>query len=235
VNALAQAPRPLTLRLESALRVVETEPLAGSDPEDSRLLEALRSGDEDAFAELVRRHHGPLKRFARGFGASDAVAEEIVQETWLAVLQGVDSFEGRSSLKAWLFGIVKNQARRRSPRERRSAPFSSLPAEERAGPVVDPDRFQGPDAAWPGHWAAPPRPWDDPHRRLASLEARAHLRRAIGALPERQRTVVVLRDVEGLDSEEVCELLELSEGNQRVLLHRARAGVRNALEGYMDG
>ena len=228
--------RRRALRIESLHYVEETKPLPGSEPEDSHLLNALRGGDESAFTELVGRYHGSLKRFARSFGATEAVAEEIVQETWLGALQGLDSFAGRSSLKGWLFGIVKNQARRRSERERRSAPFSSLAgAEESVGPVVDSLRFQGADAAWPDHWSAPPRAWEDPQRRLASLEAREYLREAISSLPERQRTVVVLRDVEGLDSEEVCELLELSEGNQRVLLHRARAALRNALEGYMDG
>ncbi len=183
----------------------------------------------------MQRYHGSLKRFARGFCASDAVAEEIVQETWLGALQGLDSFAERSSLKGWLFGIVKNQARTRAARERRTVPFSSLaPDEEAATPAVDRARFQGGDGTWPNHWSAPPRAWEDPQRRLASLEAREYLRRAIAALPERQRAVVVLRDVEGFDSEEVCELLELSEGNQRVLLHRARAGVRSALEEYMD-
>lgn len=239
----ALALRPLRLRrtwcgIESAGESEVTKPLPETEPQrdDARLLDALRGGDEVAFAELVGRYHGPLKRFASSFGAGDAVCEEIVQETWLGALQGLESFEGRSSFKSWLFGIVKNQARRRAERERRTVPFSALSGEgEEDGPAVDPDRFQGADGAWPGHWATPPRAWEDPQRRLASLEAREHLRMAIAALPERQRAVVVLRDVEGLDAGEVCTLLEISEGNQRVLLHRARAGVRNALEGYVDG
>jgi RNA polymerase sigma-70 factor, ECF subfamily len=227
---------PLTsARIESRRGAEETRPLSPQELDESQLLIAIRGGDEAAFTELVSRYHGSLRRFARMFGAADAVAEEIVQETWLTALQKVDSFEGRSTLKAWLFGILRNHARRRSARERRTVPFSSLAADgEGEGPVVDSLRFQGADANWPDHWSAPPRPWEDPERRLASLEAREQLRGAIAGLPERQRAVVVLRDVEGLDSEKVCELLEISEGNQRVLLHRGRSGVRAALEGYMD-
>lgn len=200
------------------------------------MLSALRDGDESAFAELVRRYHGSLKRVARSFGAGESVAEEIVQETWLGMLRGLDRFEQRSSLKTWLFGILKNQARGRAARERRSVPFSALgEGEEADRPSLEPGRFQGADGTWPNHWATPPRPWEDPHRRLASLELREHLRRALAALPERQRVVVTLRDVEGLDAAEVSELLEVSEGNQRVLLHRGRAAVRNALEELIDG
>jgi len=239
VSALALSPglgwrRPTGI--DSPRQPEERKQLPGTEYDDSQLLIALRGGDEHAFAELVRRYHGSLKRFARGFCGSDAIAEEVVQESWLGALQGLASFEGRSSLKGWLFGIVKNQARTRAARERRSVPFSSLAKEEESGAAtVDSVRFQGGDGTWPNHWSAPPRAWEDPQRRLASLEAREYLRAAIAALPERQRAVVVLRDVEGLDSAEVCELLELSEGNQRVLLHRGRAGVRDALEGYMDG
>lgn len=176
-----------------------------------------------------------MRRFARSFGTTDAVAEEIVQEAWLAALAGIDSFEQRSSLRAWLFGIVKNQARQRASRERRTVPFSALaPEGELAEPTVAAQRFAT-EGRWAEHWSAPPRPWEDPQRRLASLEAREYLREALAGLPERQRIVVGLRDVEGLDSEEVCQLLEISAGNQRVLLHRGRAGVRSALEEYMDG
>lgn len=195
----------------------------------------LRQGDEEAFTRLVRRHHGALKGFARTLGASDAVAEEIVQETWIVAVEGIDRFEERSSLKHWLYGILKNKARRHAARERRSMPFSTFArAEEGGDPVVDPARFQSVDGCWPGHWAAPPRPWHDPQRRLASLEARDHLRAAISGLPDRQRIVVALRDVEGLDSGEVCDLLEISEGNQRVLLHRGRTAIRHRLEEHFD-
>jgi RNA polymerase sigma-70 factor, ECF subfamily len=237
VTVAAPAP-PLPARplpgIESR-RLTEETNLAVDQLDELLLLGALRDGDEAALVELVRRYGGALRRLARSLGASEALAEEIVQETWLAALEGLDRFEERSSLKSWIFGILKNQARRRAARERRSVPFSELAAVESDDPVVDPARFQGRDAFWLDHWATPPRPWEDPERRLASLEARRLLRSAIGALPGRQRAVVELRDVEGLSSEEVCDLLDLSEGNQRVLLHRGRAGVRSALEGYMDG
>lgn len=210
--------------------------VATTDAEAS-LLDALRDGDEAAFAELVDRYHGPLKRFARSFGATDAVADEIVQETWLGALRGLDRFEERSSLKTWLFTILKNQARNRAAREKRSVPFSALhgEGEETSGPAVDPDRFQRDEGCWPGHWATPPRPWEEPHRRLASMEAREQIRGALSRLPARQQAVVALRDVEGLSSDEVCDLLDISESNQRVLLHRGRSAMRNVLEGYMDG
>jgi RNA polymerase sigma-70 factor (ECF subfamily) len=186
---------------------------------------------------LVNRYHAPLKRLARSLGATDAVAEEIVQETWLGLLHGLDRFEERASLKTWLFTILKNQAVQRAVREKRTVPFSSFAreGEDSAGPDIDPSRFQGEDGNWPGHWAAAPRPWEQPDRRLASVEARTEIRRAMGGLPERQQVVVALRDVEGMTSEEVCELLDISEANQRVLLHRGRSAIRNALEEYVDG
>ena len=204
--------------------------------DETRLLSALRDGDETAFTELVERYHGPLKRLARTFGATDAVAEEIVQETWLGALKGLDRFEERSSIKTWLFTILENQARRRAGRERRSVPFSSLAGEDEDhdSPVVDPGRFQGNDRCWPDHWAAPPRPWSEPHLRLAAIEAREQLRGALAGLPPQQKLVVALRDVEGLASNEVCEVLEISEANQRVLLHRGRAAIRTLLEEYVD-
>jgi len=205
------------------------------EAEDARLLASLRAGEESAFRELVTRHHGPLKRFALSCGASDALAEEVVQETWLAALEGLDQFEGRSSLRGWLFGIVKNLARKRAVREKRMVPLSSLAPESAEGPLVDPARFQGDDGCWPNHWAAPPRPWEDPERRLASLETREQLREAIATLPPRHRTVLALRDIEGLPPDEVCELLEISAENQRVLLHRGRSALRKRLEEYVDG
>jgi RNA polymerase sigma-70 factor (ECF subfamily) len=210
-------------------------PAARAPDSDAALLAALRAGDEHAFATLVTRHHASLRRVARAYVSTDAVAEEVVQETWLAVIDGLDRFEQRSTLKTWLFHILTNRAKTRGVRERRSVPFASLAAREDAEPAVAPERFQGDGDAWPGHWAAPPRPWEDPERRLASLEARERLREAIGALPAVQQAVVTLRDVEGLDSEEVCALLGLSPGNQRVILHRARARLRDALEDYMEG
>ena len=200
---------------------------------DAPLLPALRAGHEEAFVALVTRYHASLKRVARAYVSTDAVAEEVVQETWLAVIEGLDRFEHRSTLKTWLFHILANKAKTRGVRERRMVPFASLAGADDE-PAVPPDRFQRDGDAWPGHWAAPPRPWEDPERRLASLEARAYLRAAIAALPATQQAVLTLRDVEGLDAEEVCGLLDVSAGNQRVLLHRARAKVRTQLERYFE-
>jgi len=208
------------------------EPTRAPD-QDAHLLAALRAGDEAAFAALVTRYHASLKRVARAYVSTDAVAEEVVQETWLAAIAGLERFEQRASLKTWLFHILANKAKTRGVRERRSVPFASLAG---AGdePAVPPERFQCDGDAWPGHWATPPRPWEDPERRLQSLEARERLRAAIGALPDVQQAVLTLRDVEGLEADEVCRLLDLSDGNQRVILHRARARVRTVLEAYFE-
>ncbi|HKE80872.1 MAG TPA: sigma-70 family RNA polymerase sigma factor [Solirubrobacteraceae bacterium] len=202
--------------------------------DDEQLLEALRRGDERAFVALVRRYGALMQRVALGYVRTPAVAEEVVQETWCAVLTGLERFEGRAALKTWLFRILTNRAKTRGQREARSVPLSSLTGEDDDGPAVDPDRFLPADhARWPGHWAAGPAPWSAlPHERLLAREVRARVRAAIETLPERQQAVVVLRDVEGWPPEEVCETLDLSEGNQRVLLHRARSKVRAELERY---
>jgi RNA polymerase sigma-70 factor (ECF subfamily) len=202
--------------------------------EDERTVAALRAGDERVFRELFARTYPMLKRVARGYVASDAVAEEIVQDTWLAVVTGIDRFEGRSALGTWIFSILTNQAKSHSTRERRAVPFSSIVPRDVDEPVVDPDRFQGDDDAWPGHWATPPRPWQKPERRLLSLEARDRLKDALSQLPDRQRLVVGLRDIDGHSAEEACNLLGLSEENQRVLLHRGRSRLRAVLEEYFD-
>jgi len=200
---------------------------------EDRLVAALRAGDEQAFATLVRRHHASLKRVARAYVSTDAVAEEVVQETWLAVVAGIERFEQRATLKTWLFHILTNKAKTRGVRERRTVPFASLAGADDE-PAVSPERCQRAGDAWPGHWATPPRPWEDPERRLQSLEARERLREAIAALPAAQQAVLTLRDVEGLEADEVCALLDLSPGNQRVILHRARAKVRDALEQWFE-
>jgi RNA polymerase sigma-70 factor, ECF subfamily len=201
---------------------------------DAQTVAGLRAGDERTLRELYARDYPMMKRVARGYVASDAVAEEIVQETWTAIISGIERFEGRSALSTWMFSILTNQAKTHSARERRALPFSSLaPADAEPG-GVDPDRFQGAEEAWPGHWAAPPRPWQNPDRRLLSLEARERLKQALADLPERQRLIVTLRDVEGLSAGEVCDLLELSQENQRVLLHRGRCRLRAFLEKYVD-
>jgi RNA polymerase sigma-70 factor (ECF subfamily) len=195
---------------------------------DEQLVEALRAGDEQAFQELVHRHHGSLLRVARNYVPTAAIAEEVVQDTWLAVLDGIDRFRGASSVKTWIFRILTNRAMTRGARERRTVPFSSLRStEEDEGPTVSADRFTA-----DGSWAVAPRPFELPEDRVGLLELRAHLRDALADLPERQRVVVGLRDVEGLTSEEVCDLLDLSPENQRVLLHRGRARLQAALASY---
>jgi RNA polymerase sigma-70 factor, ECF subfamily len=190
------------------------------------LVTALAAGDEEAFKELVGRYHRGIVRLARNYVRSEAVADEVAQDTWCAVVTGIGRFQGRSSLKTWIFSIAVNKARTRGERERRVAPFSSLGgAAEESSVVAIEDRF-GPD----GSWYASPQPWGDPERRLISLELREDLRDALRELPARQRLVVALRDVEGLSSEEVCDLLGLSTGNERVLLHRGRSRLRSALD-----
>ena len=209
--------------------------LAGRGPvlrADRDAVAALRDGDERVFRELFERHYPMMKRVARGYVPSDAVADEVVQDTWLAVVTGIDRFGERSALSTWILSILINQAKSHGVRERRSMPLSCTSAA--ADPAVDPDRFQGDEDAWPGHWATPPRPWQMPERRLLSLEARAQLKSALAELPARQRLVVGLRDVEGFDSHEVCKLLGLSEENQRVLLHRGRSRLRARLEAYVE-
>jgi RNA polymerase sigma-70 factor, ECF subfamily len=198
-------------------------------PAEHFLVRALAAGDERAFDELVGRYHRSLVRLARNYVRSEAVAEEVAQDAWCAVVTGIERFEGRSSLKTWLFSIVVNKARTRGERERRTMPFSAVAAPDDDGAPIE-DRF-GPD----GTWSAPPRAWDDPERRAISLELRDELREALTELPERQRLVVTLRDVEGLGSDEVCSLLDLTPGNERVLLHRGRTRLREALERTIDG
>lgn len=183
---------------------------------DAALVAALRRGDERAFVELVDAFTPGMRRFALSFVRTPAVADEVVQEAWLGVLRGLDRFEGRSSLKTWIYRIVANVARTRGVREARSVPFSSEPS-------VDPDRFEA-----HGHWTEPIEPW----RQVEASELRAVIDRAIDALPEQQSVVIRLRDVEGWSAEDVCNVLELSETNQRVLLHRARSKVRAAVEEY---
>jgi RNA polymerase sigma-70 factor (ECF subfamily) len=199
-------------------------------PEDMRLVEALKAGDEEAFRGLVQRHHAALVRLARRYVSSEAVAEEVAQETWAAVLTGIDRFEGRSSLRTWIFRILVNRARTRGVRESRSVPFASL-TDAGDETSVDPDRFDP-----QGSWRSPPEPFG-PGAEQALLEGEAleRIEAAIGELPPMQATVIRLRDVEGFGADEVSELLDLSAVNQRVLLHRARSKVRSALEDYFRG
>jgi len=202
---------------------VPSEPVA-----DDLLLERLRAGDREAFGVLVRRHGGALLRLARSFVRERSAAEEVLQDTWMAALEGIDGFEGRSSLRTWLFRIVANKARTLLAREGRSVPFSALAgAGEDDEHAVDADRFgQG------GMWKDPPGPWseENPERLAQGAETRAAIEAAIADLPEAQRAVITLRDIEGLETDEICNLLGVTVTNQRVLLHRARARVREALE-----
>jgi RNA polymerase sigma-70 factor, ECF subfamily len=215
---------------------MDTRRTAGMQEDDARLITALSRGEADAFAELVDRHSRAMVRVAMAYVPSRAAAEEVVQETWIAVMRGIDGFEARSSLKTWIFRILTNLATRSGARERRSVPFSALGAAEDSGePSVDPDRFLPADhELFPGHWAIMPARWPTPEEGLLAGETREVIAAAIAELPVAQRTVIALRDIEGWSSEEVCEALEISAGNQRILLHRARSRVRNAIETYYD-
>jgi RNA polymerase sigma-70 factor (ECF subfamily) len=200
---------------------------------DAQLVAALRAGDEEAFRALVRDWHSSLLRVAQIFVPTRALGEEVVQETWLRVLGALDRFEGRSSLKTWVFRILVNTAKTRAQREGRVIPFSSLHDPSRVPEAaVEPERFL-PDGheRYPGGWSAPPRPL--PEENLIAAETRREIATAIDALPANQRAVLSLRDVEGWSSDEVRNALDISEVNQRVLLHRARAKVRSALEDYL--
>jgi RNA polymerase sigma-70 factor (ECF subfamily) len=209
----------------------------GALPDDQTLVEALQRGDESAFVVLVEAYHGLLIRLAMPYVAHRAMAEDVVQETWLGVLRGLDRFEARSSLKTWICRILVNRARTRAQRDGRLVSFSSFAAtgEEPDEPTVDPSRFH-PSGRLSGHWTSMVQCWDDlPEESLLSVETRARVRAAIEALPANQRTVITLRDIEGWQASEVCAALEISEANQRVLLHRARGKVRQALERYFEG
>ena len=199
--------------------------------EDMALVERLRARDRQAFAALLDQYQASLQRMARMFVSTDAVAQEVVQETWLGVLSGLKTFEGRSTLKTWIFRILTNRAKTRGAREARSVPFDATELETPDEPAVDPARFRSNE-----RWGAPPNRWEDgtPEKLLGDKQAVAFLLRAVEQLPERQRIVLTLRDVEGFDADEVCNILELSETNQRVLLHRARSKVRNDLERFLS-
>jgi RNA polymerase sigma-70 factor, ECF subfamily len=209
--------------------------VTGERLEDSRAVALLRAGDEQAFEALVARHYGTMFAVARSYVKSPAVAEEVVQEAWLGVLQSLDRFEGRSSLKTWIMRIVVNIAISRGEREARSVPFSSFESEGDE-PAVDPDRFRAEGEGFPGHWRAYPGNWASlPDDTLLARETLEVIKEAIEDLPPAQRAVITMRDVAGCSPEEVCGALDVSDGNQRVLLHRARSHVRNALERHLDG
>lgn len=232
---MGRGPRSLTSsRPYSAL--MDEQAGVSTTPDDEAIVRGLRAGDERVFIELVERLQRPLLRLAQTYVPSLAIAEEVVQDTWIAVVKGIDRFEGRSSVRTWVFRILTYQARSRGERERRSVPMSSfLPMD--AGPeepAVDPARFRGADdPRWPGHWAAAPADWgSDAEARLLGIETQGVIASALSSLAPAQRLVMTLRDVEGWDPDEVCDALEISPGNQRVLLHRARSKVRASLERY---
>jgi RNA polymerase sigma-70 factor, ECF subfamily len=207
-------------------------------PGEARLIRSLQAGDEAAFAAIVERYHSAMVRLALSYVRQQSVAEEVAQETWLAVLQGIGRFQQRSSFQTWLFKILTNRAKTRGRREARSVPMSSLASVEDADDAsVDPDRFHPQGATpWPGGWSDPPRAWaDGPEQRLLATEAQGLILEVISGLSAGQRAVITLRDIEGLTAQEASEVLELSDVNQRVLLHRARSKVRQALEDYIDG
>jgi RNA polymerase sigma-70 factor (ECF subfamily) len=226
---LALALRPMFPVVREDSRVMSLAPTA-----DDVLVARLRNGDEAAFREVVDRYGMSLLGVARMYVKDRAAAEEVVQETWLAVLQGIDRFEGRSSLKTWIFRILANRAKTRGQRESRTLPFSAVAAADEAAsePSVEPERFFGTDSDTPFAWAAPPVGW--PEDRVISRETLDIVRMAIDDLPAAQREVIRLRDIAGWTPEEVAEALEITDGNQRVLLHRARSVVRAALESYFN-
>ena len=208
--------------------------LTASD--EAELLARLRAGDERAFEALVDRHYATMLAVARGYVKTRATAEEVVQEAWLGVLNGLDRFEGRSSLRTWIMRIVVNIAITRGEREARSVPFSGFAPEEGGEPAVDADRFRDHGDGFPGHWRAYPSDWASlPDHALLGRETLDVVMSAIEELPDAQRVVITMRDVAGCSPEEVCGALDVSDGNQRVLLHRARSHVRGALERHLDG
>jgi RNA polymerase sigma-70 factor (ECF subfamily) len=200
-------------------------------PDDAVVVAGLRRRDETTFTALVDAWSSGMLRAARAFVADDHAAQDVVQETWLGVLRGIDRFRGDSSLRTWAYRILINRAKTRGVRDARTVP-AGLTADER-GPTVSPHRFRGPDEAYPGHWRSFPAAWPTPEDGALSAETRRHLAVALTGLPPRQRAVVTLRDVDGYTSDEVCDLLTISSTNQRVLLHRGRAALRAALEAYL--
>jgi len=221
VKGTTEPPRP---------EIVEVQ-----DPTEHDLLLRLRARDERAFDDLVRSWSPLMLRVARGYVSTDASAQEVVQDAWLGVIKGLATFEGRSSLRTWTFRILVNIAKTRGVKEHRVTPLSSLTPDDDGGPTVDPSRFRDADDQYPGGWtpAGKPQRWDvDPEGGVLRGEVRVLVSAAVDALPERQREVIVLRDVHGFDSDGVCALLAITAQNQRVLLHRGRAKVRAALEGY---
>jgi RNA polymerase sigma-70 factor (ECF subfamily) len=213
----------------------ESAPTGAAVAGELELVAALRRGDEAAFVSLVERYQPTMLRVAALYVHTPAVAEDVVQETWLGVLRSLERFEGRSSLKTWIFRILANRAKSRGEREGRSIPFSALAgAEDADEPAVEPERFLPPEhGRWPGHWSSLPQSWEGlPEQQLLAGETAGLIKATIQTLPSSQQMVITLRDVEGWSADEVRAALGVSDGNQRVLLHRARAKVRRVLERY---
>jgi RNA polymerase sigma-70 factor (ECF subfamily) len=218
----------------AAIRIGSPDVTQTATRDEQELLERLRAGDERAFAQLVDACHATMLAVAQAHVRSRAIAEEVVQDAWMGVIRGLGGFEGRSSLKTWILRIVVNTAKTRGVREARSVPFEALASEGDGEPAVEPDRFRGPDDRYPGGWKVFPANWHRlPDETLHQREALEVIVSAITALPPAQRAVIRMRDVEGCSAEEVCAALDVSEGNQRVLLHRARSRVRAALEQHL--
>ena len=214
-----------------------TSPGTSLSQEERSLIGRLRTGDEGAFDELVNKHHSGLIRMALGHVADREAAEEVVQDTWMAVIEGLARFEGRSSLRTWIFGILIHKAKDRGVREKRHTTFSDFESrDDEHDEAVDPSRFHQ-SGEWAGHWAFPPQPWDDqtPEKLLASQQAVNAMNKAIESLPKTLKEVLILRDVEGVDAKEACEILKITESNLYVRLHRARERVRVAVERLLGG
>lgn len=202
---------------------------------DQDVVDRLRGGDEATFVDLVRAWSPAMLRLARSFVSTNHSAEDAVQETWLAMLKGLDRFEGRASLRTWTFSILINRAKSAGVRESRTL-VDLRPADDDGNgrPTVDAERFQGPRGRYPGGWTRDgvPQPWHQPEKRAVARETLGLIERALETLPSRQRLVVTMRDVQGFSADEVCEVLAISPGNQRILLHRARSALRAVLEDY---
>ena len=237
MNAVASTYTESIGHTSSASRRPQTARPAGPAKSEDTLIARLRCGDERAFDELVNQQHGALIRMAMGYVADREVAEEVVQDTWMTVIQSLDRFEGRSSLRTWICGILIHKAKDRGVREKRHTTFSAFESyDDDNEEAVDPSRFQQ-TGEWAGHWAFPPQPWDDqtPEKIMTSQQAVNAMQRAIEALPATLKDVLILRDVEGVEAKEVCEMLKITETNLYVRLHRARERVRAAVETYLEG
>ena len=237
MNAVASTYTESIGHTSSASRRSQAARPSGPAKSEDTLIARLRRGDEGAFDELVNQQHGALIRMAMGYVADREVAEEVVQDTWMAVINSLDRFEGRSSLRTWVCGILIHKAKDRGVREKRHTTFSAFESyDDDNEEAVDPSRFQQ-TGEWAGHWAFPPQPWDDqtPEKIMASQQAVNAMQRAIEALPATLKDVLILRDVEGVEAKEVCEMLKITETNLYVRLHRARERVRVAVETYLEG